>query len=63
VIGFAALQHDIWSKVGKTNRWIKLMAGTAFLLIVAALAAVTVAARVGVNSGRFDGLPHPSQID
>ena len=63
VTGFAALQHNIRSRIGKTNRRIKLMAGTAFLVAVAALVAVTVAARVGVKSGRFGGLPHPSQID
>ena len=63
MIGFAALQHNIRSRVGKTNRWIKLMTGTAFLVTVAALVAVAVAARIGVRSGRFDDLPHPSQID
>ncbi len=63
MIGFAALQHNIWSRVGQTNHWIKLMAGTAFLVTVAALVAVTVAARLGVNSGGFDGLPRPSQVD
>ena len=39
------------------------MAGTAFLVTVAALVAVAVAARIGVRSGRLDDLPHPSQID
>ena len=39
------------------------MAGTAFLVTVAALVAVNVAARIGANSGRFDGLPRPTQID
>ena len=60
---FAALQHNIWARVGKTNRWIDLMSATAFLVTVAALVAVTVAARVGVNSGGLGDLPHPSQVD
>jgi hypothetical protein len=60
---FAAMQHNIEAKVGTTNRWIKLMAGTAFLVTLAALVAVKCATRVGVNSSRFDGLPRPYQID
>jgi hypothetical protein len=40
------------------------MAGTAFFtVILAALVAVKGATRIGVDSGRFDGLPRPSQID
>ena len=64
MIGFAAPQHNIWSRVGETNRWIKLMAGTAFFFTtLAALVAVKCAARIAINAGQFDGLPQPSQLD
>ena len=44
------------------------MAGTAFFFatlaaLVAALVAVKCATRIGVNSGDFDGLPQPGQLD
>jgi len=39
------------------------MAGTAFLVTLAALVAAKCATRVGINSGHFDGLPRPSQLD
>ena len=40
------------------------MAGTAlFFGGLAALVAAKCAARIAVNSGRFDGLPRPSQLD
>ena len=39
------------------------MAGTAFLVTLAALVAVKCAARIGVGIGRFEGLPRPTQID
>ncbi len=39
------------------------MAGTAFLVTLAALVAVKCATRIGVNSGHFDGLPQPGQLD
>ena len=40
------------------------MAGTAFFFVtLAALVAVKCAARIAVNSGTFEGLPPPSQID
>ena len=61
--GFAAPQHNLWSKVGTTDRWINLMAGTAFLVTLAALMAVKCATRIGVNASRFDGLPRPYRID
>jgi hypothetical protein len=64
VIGFAALQHNIWSRVGETNHWIELMAGTAvFFTALAALVAAKCAARIAINSGDFGGLPRPTQID
>jgi hypothetical protein len=39
------------------------MAATTFLITVAALVAVNIAARSAAGSGLFDGLPRPSQID
>ncbi len=40
------------------------MAGTAFFFAtLAALVAAKCAARIAINSGDFDGLPQPSQID
>ncbi len=40
------------------------MAGTAFFFAtLAALVAAKCAVRIAVNSGRFDGLPQPSQLD
>ena len=39
------------------------MAGTAFLVTLAALLAVKCATRVGIDASRFDGLPRPSQLD
>ena len=39
------------------------MPGTAFVITLAALVAAKCGARIAVNSGRFDGLPQPSQID
>jgi hypothetical protein len=40
------------------------MAGTAiFSVTLAALVAAKCAARVAINSGYFDGLPRPSQMD
>ncbi|CAA9288904.1 MAG: hypothetical protein AVDCRST_MAG08-4466 [uncultured Acetobacteraceae bacterium] len=38
------------------------MAGRGFLVTLAAFVAVKCATRIGVNSGRFDGLPRPTQI-
>jgi hypothetical protein len=64
VIGFAALQHNIWSRVGETNHWIEPMAGTAvFFTALAALVAAKCAARIAINAGDFGGLPRPTQID
>jgi hypothetical protein len=61
---FAAMQHDIWSWVGNTSRRIEFMPGTAvFFATLAALVAAKCAARIAVNSGHFDGLPRPSQLD
>jgi len=60
---FAALQHNIWSRIGKTNRWIELMPGTAFVITLAALVAAKCAAHIAINAGDFDGLPRPSQLD
>jgi hypothetical protein len=61
---FAAVQHDIWSRVGKTNRRIDFMPGTAvFFATLAALVATKCAARIAINAGDFDGLPRPTQID
>ena len=40
------------------------MAGTAFFFTaLAALVAVKCVTRIGVNSGDFDGLPQPGQLD
>jgi hypothetical protein len=39
------------------------MGPTTFLLTLTALVACKVAARIGVDSGRFGNLPRPSQID
>ena len=40
------------------------MPGTAvFFATLAALVATKCAARIAVNSGHFDGLPQPSQLD
>jgi hypothetical protein len=40
------------------------MAGTAiFTVTLAALVAAKCAARIAINSGHFDGLPRPSQLD
>ncbi len=39
------------------------MASTAFLLSVTALVICNVATRIGVNSGHFEDLPRPNQID
>lgn len=39
------------------------MSSTTFLLALAALVAFKLVARIGVDGGRFDGLPRPSQID
>jgi len=40
------------------------MSATAFFFItLGALVAAKCAARIAVNSGHFDGLPRPSQID
>ena len=39
------------------------MAGTAFLVTLAALVAAKCAARIAINSGDFDGLPRPSPLD
>ncbi len=39
------------------------MAGTAFLVALAALVAVKCAARIAINAGDFDGLPQPGQLD
>ena len=40
------------------------MAATAFFFItLAALVAAKCAARIAINSGHFDGLPRPSQLD
>ncbi len=63
VTGFAAVQHNIWFGSGKTDRRIKSMTATTFLITVAALVAVNIAARSVAGSGRFDGLPRPPQID
>jgi hypothetical protein len=43
--------------------WIELMPGTTFLVTLAALVAAKCAARIAVDSGHFDGLPRPSQLD
>jgi hypothetical protein len=63
LVGFAAPQHNVWFRVGKTNRRIELMAGTALLVTLAALVAVKCATRVGVDASHFDGLPWPSRLD
>ena len=64
MIGFDASQHYAWSWVGEEhNKRTEPMAGTAFLVTLAALVAVKCATRIGVNSGRFDGLPQPGQLD
>ena len=39
------------------------MAGTAFLVTLAALVAAKCAARIAINSGDFEGLPQPGQLD
>ena len=39
------------------------MAVTVFLITLAALVSTKVAVHIGANSGRFDGLPRPTQID
>jgi hypothetical protein len=39
------------------------MPGTAFVITLAALVAAKCAARIAINSSRFDGLPRPSQLD
>ena len=39
------------------------MSPTAFLVTLTALVACKIAARIGVNAGRFDNLPRPAQID
>ncbi len=39
------------------------MASTAFLLSVTALVICNVAARIGVDTGHFEDLPRPTQID
>ena len=40
------------------------MLATAFFFItLAALVATKCAARIAINSGNFDGLPQPSQLD
>ena len=39
------------------------MPGTAFVITLAALVAAKCAARIAIDSGHFDGLPRPSQID
>jgi hypothetical protein len=39
------------------------MAGTAFLVTLAALVAVKCATRIGVNADHFGGLPQPGQLD
>ena len=65
VIGFAAAQHYIWSRVGEEhNRRTEPMAGTAFFFAtLAALVAAKCAARIAINAGDFDGLPLPTQLD
>ncbi len=61
VIGFAALQHKIWSR---HNQRTELVVGTTFFCVtLAALVAVKSAARIAVNSGRFGDLPQSSQVD
>ena len=58
------MQHDIRSRVGKTNRRIDLLPGTAvFFAALAALVAAKCAARIALDAGGFDGLPRPTQID
>jgi hypothetical protein len=62
--GFAAMQHNLRFRVGEEQLEDRPMAGTAFFtVILAALVAVKGATRIGVDSGRFDDLPRPSQID
>lgn len=39
------------------------MSPTIFLLALSALVAINIVARRGVDAGRFDDLPRPSQID
>jgi hypothetical protein len=39
------------------------MAATVFLVTLAALVAVKIAVLIGANSGLFDGLPRPTQVD
>jgi hypothetical protein len=39
------------------------MSPTTFLVTLGALVACKVAARIGMARGRFENLPHPSQID
>ena len=39
------------------------MPGTAFVITLADLVAAKCAARIAINSSRFDGLPRPSQLD
>ena len=47
-----------------TKGWIEFMSATAFFFItLAALVAAKCAARIAINSGHFDGLPRPSQLD
>ena len=61
MIGFAALQHKIWSRF---NRRTELVIGTTFFCVtLAALVGVKSAARIAVNSGRFGDLPQSSQAD
>lgn len=39
------------------------MSPTIFLIGLTSLVAFKIAARIGIGEGRFDHLPHPSQID
>ncbi len=49
---------------GGTIKGSKLMfATTTFLVTLSALVAFKIAACIGVDSGHFDDLPRPSQID
>jgi len=61
LVGFSALQHNIWSR---KDRRTELVVGTAFFFVtLAALVAVKSAARIAVNSGRSGDLPQSSQVD
>ncbi len=49
--------------LGRSNRRIKQMTPTTFLLGLTALVACKIAARISVDAARFEDLPHPIRLD